>query len=114
MALYNKITGQAFMEAFEGLKGGGQITQIEGDKATQALLEMNTAQSEPAFRIAAMNFKKHLKNGLEKAKKKKSIMTGQAKTPKTIKITGRQDVINAYKSRFGKDPTESQIQQSGS
>jgi hypothetical protein len=36
-ALINQMGGQAFLDAFESLKGGGQITQIEGEKATQAM-----------------------------------------------------------------------------
>jgi hypothetical protein len=36
-AIINKVRGAAFLQAFESLKGAGQITQIEGDKATQAI-----------------------------------------------------------------------------
>jgi len=31
----DQIGGQAFLQAFQSLKGGGQITEIEGQKATQ-------------------------------------------------------------------------------
>lgn len=34
--LLKQLEGKAFMEAFEGLKGGGQITEVEGKKATEA------------------------------------------------------------------------------
>lgn len=40
-----QLEGQAFLQAFESLKGGGQITEIEGTKATQAIGRLDTAQS---------------------------------------------------------------------
>ena len=36
----DQIGGQAFLQAFESLKGGGQITEIEGTKATTALTRL--------------------------------------------------------------------------
>jgi flagellum-specific peptidoglycan hydrolase FlgJ len=44
-ALHNQIQGKAFLQAFESLKGGGQITEIEGQKATQAIARMDRGQS---------------------------------------------------------------------
>ena len=40
------------MEAYKGLKGGGQITEIEGAKAQQAIARIGRAQSEKEFKIA--------------------------------------------------------------
>lgn len=39
-----QLEGQAFLQAFESLKGAGQITEIEGAKATQAIGRLDTAQ----------------------------------------------------------------------
>ena len=50
----DQLQGQAFLQAFESLKGGGQITEVEGRKATEAIGRLSTAQSESAFR-GAMN-----------------------------------------------------------
>lgn len=36
-AIINKVKGAAFLQAFDSLKGAGQITQVEGEKATQAI-----------------------------------------------------------------------------
>ncbi len=47
-----QIQGRAFLQAFESLKGGGAITEVEGKKATDAIARLSTAQSEPAFREA--------------------------------------------------------------
>lgn len=47
-----QLRGQAFLQAFETLKGGGQITQVEGDKATQAIGRLSTAQTTGGFKQA--------------------------------------------------------------
>lgn len=52
-----QLQGKQFLEAFESLKGGGQITEVEGNKATDAMARMQTTQSEPAFRKALREFK---------------------------------------------------------
>jgi hypothetical protein len=69
-ALHEQITGRQFMEAFQQLKGGGQITEKEGQKATVALARMQYAQSEKAYKEAAAELKGILSMGLERARKK--------------------------------------------
>lgn len=49
-ALIDTLKGKAFLAAFNSLKGGGQITEVEGTKATNAMLNMENAQSEDQFR----------------------------------------------------------------
>lgn len=51
-AFMEKIKGGLFLQAFESLKGGGQITELEGQKATQAAARLNEAQGPEAFRDA--------------------------------------------------------------
>lgn len=50
----DQLTNGAFLEAYNLLKGGGAITNIEGEKAEKAMIRASTAQSEEEF-IAAMN-----------------------------------------------------------
>jgi hypothetical protein len=52
-----QLQGQAFLQAFESLKGGGQITQIEGEKATQAIGRLSTAQHPDDYRAALEELK---------------------------------------------------------
>lgn len=47
-----QIRGQAFLQAFESLRGGGAITEREGEKATAAIARLSTAQSSADFRTA--------------------------------------------------------------
>ena len=67
--LRNQLVGKQFLQAFQTLKGGGQITEMEGRKATDAIARMDTAQSEKEFRAAALEFRGVIENGLRNAKK---------------------------------------------
>ena len=75
---FDQIKGGAFLQAFETLKGGGQITVIEGDKATAALNRMGLAQSEKEFVQAAREFQSLVRTGVERAKKMAGRSGGEA------------------------------------
>ena len=52
------------MEAYKTLKGGGQITEIEGKKATAAMTRMDTSQSEAEFVKAAREFQEIIRGAV--------------------------------------------------
>jgi hypothetical protein len=66
----DQAKGGAFLEAFETLKGGGQITEVEGKKATAAITRMDLAQSEEEFVKAATEFRDILARGFAKARQR--------------------------------------------
>lgn len=72
----DQIKDRTFLQAFESLKGSGQITEKEGEKATSALNRMSTAQSEVEFIKAAREFEQNLRTGMDMAKKKAGLPTG--------------------------------------
>lgn len=72
----DQIKDRTFLQAFETLKGSGQITEKEGEKATSALNRMSTAQSEIEFIKAAREFEQNLRTGMDMAKKKAGLPTG--------------------------------------
>lgn len=52
-ARLEQLGGQQFLQAFESLKGGGAISEVEGKKASAAISRlMNTGQSEESYRKA--------------------------------------------------------------
>ncbi len=71
-ARLEEVKGGAFLKAFETLKGAGQITQIEGEKATAAITRMGAAQSEAEFARAALEFRDVVAKGIERASAMKS------------------------------------------
>lgn len=56
MSRVDQLKGSAFLQAFETLKGGGQITEVEGKKATDAINRMSISTSEAEFKAAAADF----------------------------------------------------------
>lgn len=71
---FEQLQGDAFLQAFESLKGGGQITEIEGQKAQQAINRMNRGTSKEEFDAAAKDFLSVV-DALEKRTKSKAGIT---------------------------------------
>lgn len=83
----DQLKGQQFLQAYETLKGGGVITEVEGKKATDAISRMNTSATEPEFKKAAKEFQDVVRNGLNRAKLKaggSAIMPKDEKMPKSV------------------------------
>lgn len=57
IARADQIAGQAFLAAFNQLKGGGAITEREGQAATQAMARLDRSQSEADYRQALTDLK---------------------------------------------------------
>jgi hypothetical protein len=66
----DQLQGKQFLQAFESLKGGGQITEIEGKKATDAIARMNASGSEAEFTKAAKEFQDVIRTGADRARKR--------------------------------------------
>jgi hypothetical protein len=64
-----QMKGKTFLEAYNGLRGGGAITDAEGAKATQALARLDAAQSAKDFNAALDDLETVVRSGLERAKK---------------------------------------------
>jgi len=64
-AILSQIKGKAFLEAFNNLKGGGAITEIEGQKATDAIAALSTAQSPEAMRQSLNELKAIVQKGIQ-------------------------------------------------
>ena len=65
-AYHDQIKGKAFLAAFESLKGGGQITEVEGLKAEQATARLNLAQDEDDYKQALRDLKNVIYDVLER------------------------------------------------
>ncbi len=63
-----QLQGQTFLQAFESLKGGGQITEIEGVKATNAIARLQRSQNYDEYRAALKELRDVVATGLERAK----------------------------------------------
>lgn len=62
-----QLQGAAFLDAFESLRGGGQITEVEGAKATNAIARLQRSQSYDDFRQALSDLEEVIQIGLDRA-----------------------------------------------
>jgi hypothetical protein len=68
-SLVDQTQGQAFLQAFETLKGGGQITEIEGQKATDAISRLRNQRLSDADYLRAISDLEEVVNaGLARAR----------------------------------------------
>lgn len=72
-AVLDQIGGQQFLQAYEQLKGGGQITEVEGQEAKNAIARMNTAQTEKAFLEGVRDFRGVVLRAKSRALKKAGV-----------------------------------------
>jgi hypothetical protein len=58
----------AFLQAFESLKGAGAITGTEGEKATKAIANLNTSTSEKAFKQNLQEYMDIVAKGVQRVR----------------------------------------------
>lgn len=86
LARLEQLQGGAFLQAYGLLKGGGQITEIEGIKAERAMARMDRALDEADFRAALRDFREAVSAGVDKMRQKAGIPAGETeKTEKSIR-----------------------------
>lgn len=78
----NQLKGGAFLQARQLLKGGGAITDFEGQKAEQAYTRMQEAQSVSDFNRALDDFNNAVQNGVRKLQEQASGRSAIPPTPK--------------------------------
>ena len=89
----DQLKGQQFLQAFESLKGGGAITEIEGKKATDAIARMDAASSEAEFTKAAREFQSVIRQGVARAKNAQGVQT----TPPNELFNAADAILNRGK-----------------
>lgn len=83
-----QIQGKAFLEAFKSLKGGGQITEIEGEKATKAIARLGTAQTEKEFIGAIEELQSVAAKGLDNLRRKAKQSPSQPQQTRGVTFMG--------------------------
>jgi hypothetical protein len=67
----DQLQGRTFLQAFNDLRGGGAITEKEGEKATQSYNRLSAMKvSDPDYRVALNEFRQDVADLLEVARKK--------------------------------------------
>lgn len=81
-----QLQGQNFLAAFEALRGGGQISNAEGEKATQAVARLNQGLSERDFRQALDELTGILRTGLQRSQQAQA--RGELRQPRAPDAAG--------------------------
>lgn len=95
-----QIEGKAFLEAFQALKGGGSITEKEGEKGTAAIMRMNKASNEKEYIAAARELQGILRTGMDRSRAKAGQTSlvvpsaAPAAAPRTGAPAGSENVID--------------------
>ena len=98
-----QIQGESFLNAFNMLRGGGAITNIEGEKATAAINRMKLSLSYKDFKEAADDAKEILQNGMKRAQelKAKGTWGGEPSAPAAAPAAGAPSVDDLLKKYGG-------------
>lgn len=109
-ALVNQVTSQAFLNAFDQLRGAGAITEREGQAATQAITRLQNQNISVGEAMQAMDeLDRYYRKGLEVARQKatkgpvlpQAATAGQPQAPagRTATMPAMQLGIRAYASQ---------------
>ncbi len=60
----DQLAGQKYLEAYQSLKGGGQITEFEGQKADAAQAAIGQSMDDADFKVALEDYRKVIENGI--------------------------------------------------
>ena len=82
---FNQVQGGAFLKGVQSMKGTGAISEVEGTKATAALLRASKAQSPDEFRSSMAEFRDIIQTGIRNAQ----IKAGTARIPTYNPATGK-------------------------
>lgn len=63
-----QLQGNLFLQAYDQLRGGGQITEVEGAKAEAAMANMSRAQSVEQFNAAVKEFREVVQAARQRAR----------------------------------------------
>lgn len=86
-ALAKQIQGKTFLEAYSTLKGGGQITEVEGAKAEAAIGRLQRSQTRREYIRALNDLEEVLNTGMDRARK----AAGGNAQPRS-----REEILNQY------------------
>jgi hypothetical protein len=96
---YEQLKGKAFMEAYNGLRGTGSISEAEGLRAETAIAALNDPYiSEKEFKRNAEIFKTTMRNGIDNER----LQVGQE--PRYKKFTAEEKGAFEWLQKNPKDP----------
>jgi hypothetical protein len=81
IAILDQAKGQTFLQAYQSLRGGGAITEAEGQKAEVALGRLARTQTKEGYDAALNDLEEVIKRGVKVAREKAKKLPGQQSQP---------------------------------
>lgn len=117
-----QLNGRSFLQAFDTLRGGGQISNVEGEKATQAITRATNATNEAEFNAALDDLSFILNKGLDSMNTRSSmtpdVTTGQLPAQqsfnqnKSAAVETPESIRQAYRDgKISREQAKQQLQQ---
>jgi len=106
-ARMKQIEGKKFMDAYQSLKGGGQITEIEGVKATEAASRMKAATSEEEFISAVNDYKAEIDRAVELVERRAGMSKEEVK--KDQKISEARIVLDKARAAIARGADKAKV-----
>lgn len=96
-----QLQGKAFLQAFETLKGGGQITEREGLAAQNAIARLQRTQSPEAYKQALRDLRDIVSSGLERARQSANASGPQVKGYSSYAEFEANPEVRAQAEKYG-------------
>lgn len=103
--LLTQVTGATFLDAFETLKGGGQITEKEGEKATKAISRLSLNLSEKEFIRAVDELRSIMQAGLRRAETRAARLSGNAAPSRAVGAPATSGIPQGAIDKLRKNPS---------
>lgn len=80
-AMSDQLRGKVFLEAFATLKGGGAITEREGQAAQDAIARLSQRQTKDGYLRALADLERVIKSGVERSQQKAGVRPAASVPP---------------------------------
>jgi hypothetical protein len=104
-----QLQGQAFLQAFETLKGGGTITEREGAAAQAAIARLQREQSGPAYREALSELATIMNRAIERSGGQPLPIPGAAGAATDFSQMSRQDLASVDTSALSDEELDAYL-----
>lgn len=95
IAVHNQLVGKSFLEGLDQLRGSGAISEIEGQKAQNAIARLSLTQSEAGYREALRELREIIALGRQRSQQTAGVTPTQVPGANAGEISD-EDLLKLY------------------
>lgn len=95
LAVHNQLVGKTFLQGIQQMRGSGAISEIEGQKAANAIARLSLTQSEEGYREALRELREIIALGRQRSQQTAGVAPTQVPGPKADDISD-EDLLKLY------------------